>query len=103
MDDGDRHRKQWRWARFPGSTLWQPIPEDRDQAFCRYEGLVLKVARGTDPRFQNFGPRYPGMEGLTYNGWEQDRRLLVGLGREDFARAAASLRDALTDDVLQRA
>lgn len=103
MDDWDRHRKQWRWARFPGSPLWQPIPEDRDQAFCRYEGLVLRMARGTDPRFQNFGPQYPKMVGLTYNGWEQDRRLLAGLGHEDFAGAAKSLRDALTDAMLQRA
>ena len=103
MDDWDRHRKQWRWAKFPGSAVWEPIPEDRDQAFCRYEGLVLSIARGTDPRFQNFGPRYPKMVGLTYNGSEQDRPLLAGLSHEDYTRAAKSLEDALTDAVLQRA
>jgi hypothetical protein len=103
MGDWDRHRKQWRWAKLPGSPLWEPIPEDRDQAFCRYEGLVLKLTRGSDPRFQNLGPHYPRMVGLTYNGWEQDRRLLVGLSHADFARTALSLRQALTDDVLKTA
>ena len=103
MGDWDRHRKQWRWAKLPGSPLWQPIPEDRDQAFSRYEGLVLKMARGTDPRFQKLEPKYPRMVGLTYNGWEQDRRLLTVLGHDDFARTAQSLRQALTDEVLHRA
>ena len=41
MGDWDRHRKQWRWAKLPGNPLWMPIPEDRDQAFSRYDGLLL--------------------------------------------------------------
>ena len=103
MGDWDRHRKQWRWARIPGNPLWTPIPEDRDQAFSRYEGLVLSRARGRDPRFQNLKSRYPGIKGLTFNGWEQDRRLLVGLTRDDFQRAATELRSLITDDVLRKA
>ena len=86
MGDWDRHRKQWRWAKLPGHPLWVPIPEDRDQAFSRYEGLALDMARGTDPRFQNFGPKYAGIGGLTFNGSEQDRQLLVPFSREDFVR-----------------
>jgi hypothetical protein len=103
MGDWDRHRKQWRWARLPGSPLWTPIPEDRDQAFSRYEGVVLDMARGRDPRFQNFKAKYPGIGGLTYNGWEQDRRLLVGLSREDFVRAASALQAQLTDAAIEKA
>jgi hypothetical protein len=49
MGDWDRHRKQWRWAKLPGNPRWTPIPEDRDQAFARYEGVVLDMARGQDP------------------------------------------------------
>ena len=41
MGDWDRHRKQWRWARLPDRPLWTPIPEDRDQAFSRYDGYVM--------------------------------------------------------------
>jgi hypothetical protein len=103
MGDWDRHRKQWRWAHVPQSPLWVPIPEDRDQAFSRYEGLLLNAARGTDPRFQVFGPRYAKIGGLTYNGWEQDRRLLVGFTREDFVRSAKALQGQLTDSVLEQA
>src|SRR6266702_573613 len=79
VGDWDRHLKQWRWARIPGHALWQPIPEDRDQAFSRYEGLVLAMARPRQPRFVVFGREYPGIVGLTFNGWDQDRRLLAEL------------------------
>jgi Omp85 superfamily domain len=103
MGDWDRHRKQWRWAKFPGSELWQPIPEDRDQAFSRYEGIVLNRARGRDPRFQKLRREYAGISGLTYNGSEQDRRLLIGLTRDDFRDAAVSLQAALTNAVIEQA
>jgi hypothetical protein len=103
IGDWDRHRKQWRWAKFPGNPLWTPIPEDRDQAFSRYQGFVVGLARGRDPRFQDFGSHYAGINGLTSNGSEQDRRLLVGFTREDFQKTAQELGVALSDDVLKRA
>jgi hypothetical protein len=103
MGDWDRHRKQWRWAKLPGNPLWSPIPEDRDQAFSRYDGLLLDRARGRDPRFQEFGPRYAGIGGLTFNGWEQDRRLLVGFSREDFVAAASEVAARLTNAALDAA
>ena len=103
MGDWDRHRKQWRWARVPGHPGWIPIPEDRDQAFSRYEGLLLAMGRGTDPRFQNFGPKYQGIGGLTYNGAEQDRQLLVPFSREEFVAAAKALQAQLTDEAIDKA
>ncbi len=103
MGDWDRHRKQWRWAKVPGNPLWVPIPEDRDQAFSRYEGLALSMARGTDPRFQNFGPKYGPIGGLTFNGSEQDRQLLAPFSREDFVAAAKALTAQLTNDVIDKA
>jgi len=56
---------------------WVPIPRDRDQAFVRFDGLLLTVARGTAPQLVKFGPRYSGMLGLTWNGRDLDR--LTGL------------------------
>ena len=44
MGDWDRHRRQWRWARLPDRPALQPLPEDRDQAFARFEGLLLDSA-----------------------------------------------------------
>jgi hypothetical protein len=103
IGDWDRHRKQWRWAKMPGSPLWQPIPEDRDQAFSRYEGVLLSIGRSRDARFQNFGPKYSKIGGLTWNGWEQDRRLFAGMERRVFDEEAAAVKAALTDDAIDKA
>jgi hypothetical protein len=103
MGDWDRHRKQWRWAKLPDSPLYLPIPEDRDQAFSRYEGVILALGRDRDPRFQAFDDDYSGIGGLTYNGREQDRQLLAALPRKAYLETANDLRARLTDDVIERA
>ena len=103
MGDWDRHRKQWRWARYPDSPLWSPIPEDRDQAFSRYEGVVLDLGRPRDARIQAFGPKYPGITGLITNGREQDRQLLSVLPREAYEKMAKDLQAKLTDEAIERA
>ncbi len=105
LGDWDRHRDQWRWATFDRETprRWVPIPRDRDQAFVRFDGLLLAIARGQAPQLVNFGPRYPAAVGLTWNGRELDRRFLVGLERPAWGSAAAALRGALTDAVIDSA
>jgi hypothetical protein len=103
IGDFDRHRDQWRWAKFPEKERWQPIPDDRDQAFCRYEGLVLRLARPRVPILQDYSDHYPGMEGLTWNGWEQDRELLAGLERPLWKEVALELKAHITDEVIERA
>ncbi|HYC33478.1 MAG TPA: hypothetical protein VEB59_14415 [Gemmatimonadales bacterium] len=105
VGDWDRHRDQWRWARFGDETprIWQGIPRDRDQAFARYDGVLLTVARSSAPQFVNFGDDYPGMLGLTWNGRELDRWFLSGLERPVWDSIALALQEKLTDEAIERA
>jgi hypothetical protein len=103
VSDFDRHRKQWRWAKRGGDALWHPIPEDRDQAFARYEGLLVRAAAGYVPQLRTFGPKYDRIFGLTFNGREQDRWLLPELPREAWQEVAEDLKARLTDEVIERA
>lgn len=103
IGDWDRHRKQWRWAKLPGKDRWQAIPEDRDQAFTRYDGIVIGLVRPRQPRLVVFGPDFPKIIGLTWNGWEQDRELLTGLEWPTWERIAQELQGPLTDEVIERA
>jgi hypothetical protein len=103
LGDFDRHRRQWRWAKFEGRDAWEPIPEDRDTAFSRYEGVVLGVARPHIPRLQNYDDTYPGMKGLTWLGNEQDRRFLAEVERPLFQEVATELQSQITDAVIARA
>ena len=65
IGDWDRHRDQWRWAKLPVYNTWQPIPEDRDQVFASYEGLLLSSVRAFLPMLVTFKDSYPKMEGFT--------------------------------------
>lgn len=103
ISDFDRHRKQWRWARRPGDALWHPIPEDRDQAFARYEGLIVRAAASYVPQLRSFGPDYDRVLGLTFNGREQDRWLLPELSRGAWREAAEQMKARVTDEVIERA
>jgi len=103
MDDWDRHRGQWRWARVDGEARWQPIPEDRDQAFARYEGLFNAVLRPQLPLLVRFGPKYSSLAGLTYDGWDVDKRILAGLSWPEWETVARGLQAALTDTVIESA
>jgi hypothetical protein len=105
VGDWDRHVDQWRWARF-GDTrphLWRAIPRDRDQAFARYDGILLTVARASTPQLVNFGPSYAGMLGQTWNGRDLDRRFLVPLEWPVWDSVAKALQSRLTDEVIESA
>ncbi len=106
IGDRDRHPGQWTWARFPESGdcyVWRPIPEDRDQAFIFNDGFLMSLYRLAIPQQVKFGPNYPSLLGLTWNGWELDRQLLVELDEPLWAEVAEEIRLEVTDDVIERA
>jgi hypothetical protein len=103
IGDWDRHRNQWRWARVPATDRWQPIPEDRDQAYVRFEGAVIGAIRQTLPLLVKFGPEYSSLDGLTFDGWDVDKRILAELDWAAWEEAAREVKAALTDAVLESA
>ncbi len=105
VGDWDRHLDQWRWAGFArdGGVAWYPVPEDRDQAFARMDGVLLWVARWFLPQLVGFGPDYPSLLGLTWSAKELDRRLLAELEWPAWDSVAASLEARLTDSVIEAA
>lgn len=105
LGDWDRHRDQWRWVTYDSAPprRWQPIPRDRDQAFVRFDGLLPALARSQAPQLVNFGPRYPAVIGLTWNGRELDRRFLIGLEWPAWDSTSRALQARLTDQVITEA
>jgi len=103
LGDWDRHANNHRWAKLPGKPDWQPIPEDRDQAFVDFQGLVLALARPFEPRLPRFKETYPSSIGLTTQGWPIHRWFLAELERADWIDMANDLRDRITDAVIDDA
>ena len=100
----DRHQGQWRWARVPGQPLWEPLPEDADQAFTRYEGRAMGAARSVVPRFMRYSGEYPKrIEGLTTNNYDVTRWLLADVEWPVFEEVARELKGQLTDAVIDAA
>ena len=105
VGDKDRHSGQWRWARFPAGDCytWLPVPEDRDQAFIDFDGLLMKLVRWIEPKYVRFQEQYPDHRGLPRNGWEVDRQLLAELEWSAWDSVATTVQAELPDPVIEDA
>jgi hypothetical protein len=105
MGDWDRHRRQWTWARRADapSRVWVPIPEDRDQAFARYDGVLLGLGRLAVPFVVSFDEEYGSAVGVSWNGRDIDRILLTPLAWATWDSVTAFLGRRLTDSVITAA
>jgi hypothetical protein len=108
IGDWDRHDDQWRWAEFEDGKkhTYRPIPRDRDQAFSRYDGLLIRSLRQFSPalqplrpydydvrptRWANFGARYFDPSFLNQATWK------------DWEAEAKHIQTTLTDEIIEAA
>lgn len=106
LGDWDRHRNQWEWALVTDQLplTWVPVPEDRDHAFARFNGLLPAIARRTAaPQLIRFGERYASLDGMTKNGRRADRWFLGSLSRAEWDSVTRAVRSRLTDAVIDSA
>jgi hypothetical protein len=107
LSDWDRHRGQFRWARFDDpdgkGDIYVPIARDRDWAFNRFNGLVSVLSPLFDPKFQSFNPDFGNIRGLTTNGLEQDRRFLAEVTEDEWVAQAEWIRERITGQVIEEA
>jgi hypothetical protein len=105
IGDWDRHPRQFTFARFSETPphIWLALPEDRDQAFSKYDGLMLALARLAMPFLLNFGPKYASPVGVGWNGRELDRRFLTYLPDATWDTVAAELVAAASDSAIDAA
>ncbi|MEM0961535.1 MAG: BamA/TamA family outer membrane protein, partial [Bacteroidota bacterium] len=115
--DWDRHSDQWRWAAFePGDLdpslegdeatrgkVYVPVARDRDFSFYGLGGLLQPLLQAFDNRLQAISETYGSVEGLTHNGFIQDRRFLNELTLADWRATAEDVQARLTDDVIEQA
>ncbi|TPE45301.1 hypothetical protein FJM65_04480 [Pontibacter mangrovi] len=108
IGDWDRHEGQWRWVEEdkPGKgKLYTPVPEDRDQAFFKADGVLpwLVTRRWGIRNIQNFGYDFPDVVGLNLSSLTLDRTLTSKVTREEWLRIAEDIRQSMTDEVIAQA
>ncbi|HEX5111790.1 MAG TPA: hypothetical protein VFV79_03020, partial [Saprospiraceae bacterium] len=107
LGDWDRHDDQWRWAAFEekGTTIFKPIPRDRDQVFYKNDGVLDYLASRPyfNPPLRKFTEKIDHLDGLIWAGKYFDRSFLHELNEEDFIAVATSMQKELTDVIIDRA
>ena len=102
VGDPDRAEGQWRWIKLDTNktTLWEPVPYDRDEAFLRYEGVLIGLVGRGYPWVMRFDDDYPSLLGLTWGSRNLDRRLLSDLDWATWDSVAHAVQSRLTDSVI---
>ena len=114
LGDWDRHAGQWNWAARrplagpepPAAVGYSPVAKDRDMVFYRADdGAVpwLLTRPFAIRHWTTFKARYTDPIGLMENGEYLDKRLLNGLSRAAFRRAATAMQAQLTDAAIAAA
>ncbi len=105
VGDWDRHQGQWNWMRLNSDSIteWVALPEDRDQAFARYDGVLLWLLRQYVPQLLNFGDKLPKPSAFAFNGRDLDRTYLVQLEQPVWDSVVSVLVERMTDSVIDAA
>jgi hypothetical protein len=106
IGDYDRHVDQWSWVKSESTGRWVPVPRDRDLAFVRFGGLIMRIVRTQQQRLVEFESEYPSLVGLTWQARFLDRRYLSELEwpawQETVTELTGLLTDAAIDDAVRR-
>lgn len=108
IGDWDRHEGQWRWAELEdenGNEFYRPIPEDRDNAFFKFDGFFpyWLSRKWAFRNLRTFDYEISDIKGLNYNARYIDRRLLTKLSKKEWVAEANILQRKLTDEVIRNA
>jgi hypothetical protein len=107
IGDWDRHLEQWKWGvKDSGNMkLFVPIPTDRDQAFVKFNGPLVKLivgAAGMD-YLKNFDYKIKKIGGFSYERRNLDRLFTNEITLAQWRQIAEEVRASLTDEVIESA
>ncbi|AZQ44262.1 metallophosphoesterase [Nonlabens ponticola] len=104
IGDWDRHQDQWRWSEFDnedGTTIFKPIPRDRDQVFSNFDGAVFATLRtlvGITNQFATYGDDLDNVKWFNTAATYLDRSLGQEATRETWLAQARYIQDNLSDE-----
>ncbi|SFU29043.1 Outer membrane protein assembly factor BamA [Pustulibacterium marinum] len=109
IGDWDRHEDQWRWSQFDnedGTSVYRPIPRDRDQVFSNYDGTLLGAARAmvtNAQMLQKYGGELNDLEWFNKEPMHMDVILLQNSTKQDWLDQAKFIQENMTDEAIEEA
>ena len=104
--DWDRHEDQWRWAeeKTDSGIAFHVVPRDRDQAFFKSNGLLIKlVALFSMRHIDKFNKSGRGIKTLGKKTKELDKQITSPLKKEDWETIIREFQNNITDSVIESA
>ncbi|SMC00393.1 hypothetical protein SAMN00120144_3900 [Hymenobacter roseosalivarius DSM 11622] len=105
--DFGRHEDNWKWAAYKDgkSTVYKPIPRDRDQSFTLWNGLLTYLANRewVVPSIEDFQEEFHDLKSLNWPARHLDRFLLQSLTREQWQEAGRYIQSTITPAAIDQA
>lgn len=104
--DWDRHDDQWRWTekKTDSGFAFHIVPRDRDQAFFRSNGLLVKFfGLFFLPHINKFNKSARGIKGLSTKSWQYDQEFTNRLTRKDWEKMIKEFQKNVSDSVIETA
>ncbi|MVX34418.1 BamA/TamA family outer membrane protein [Myroides sp. LoEW2-1] len=107
IGDWDRHGDQWRWSEFKeeDKVIYKPIPRDRDQAFAKIDGALLRLIKKLPPlrHMQNYQKSFANPRWLNKTAFPLDQYLLKSTELDDWLTQAEDIVSKLDDESIETA
>lgn len=108
IGDWSRHEDNWRWAQYKGNNVkvYQAVPRDRDNVFYKLNDAIIPwlfMRTGLKKHFQTYSNNLSNITKLNTSGRNLDETILAELTFQDWVEVADSVRNELTDDVIEQA
>ncbi|EDM43220.1 outer membrane protein [unidentified eubacterium SCB49] len=105
----DREKDRWSWAEYKNKDsldVFVPIAKNRGDAFTSFEGNILDVASsifGKNTQRHIYNDDLIDLKWFNKEGIIFDRALIQESGREDWKTIAQSIKEQITDQVIDEA
>lgn len=110
IGDWDRHSDQWRWSEYQGENkekFYRPIPRDRDQAFAKYDGvlisLLLNIPATRHIQHFDYKVKNSNFKWLNKSGFPLDLMLIRQADEQIWLNQAKYIQENLTDEAIDDA
>lgn len=108
IGDWSRHEDNWRWAQYKEGDIkvFQAVPRDRDNVFYKLNDAIIPwlfMRTGLKKHFQTYSANLTKVKELNTSGRNLDETILAELSYQDWMEVADSVRQALTDEVIEQA
>lgn len=103
IGDWGRHPDNWRWAEFEddNTTIYKPVPRDRDQAYTKIDGFYPNLAGSFLKQVQGFNATLKSVGSWNFPGRPLDKKFLNQLSLDTWLEQAKDLQRILTDKLIE--